>query len=158
MKSYSNSDYCITELSKTAPAIAGNAICPPCSQRDVRANGAPVAESNPYAVSEYYLDVVHDPVGLASRCNGGVGIPETSPPAGTGTASSSGTSPLDTFRLHIETEIPPAAVPANKGLHPYVDPLNSGSGFGYHPVEASPEQPLLDFDFSYFDSQNRTSG
>lgn len=88
-----NSDYCITELSKTAPGIPGG---------------------------------------------------------WTGTAPSSGTSPLDTFRLHSETEMPAAAAPANKGLHPYVDPLNSGSGFGYHPVEASPEQPLLDFDFSYF--------
>lgn len=66
-----NSDYYITGFSKTT-RLDNKAICPSCSQRDVK--------SNPFVVSEY-LGLLPDPVGLASRCNGGIG-----------TATSSGTS------------------------------------------------------------------
>lgn len=107
------------------PGLAGNVICPSCSQRDVTPKGAPT-ESNPYVVSEY-TDIVPDPVGLASRCNSKVGTPESSPPAGTDTAPSSDSSSLEQFNLHIDTEQPPAAAPATNHLHPYVDPLKSES-------------------------------
>lgn len=73
MKSFSTRTTISRESRKQHLWIKRKAICPSCSQRDVK--------SNPFVVSEY-LGILPDPVGLASRCNGGIG-----------TATSSGTSP-----------------------------------------------------------------
>lgn len=142
-----NADYCITELSKTTPWIAGNVICPSCSERDFRANGAPILESNPYAISEY-LGTVPDPQGLAGRCNGKEGTPQSLLPAGTDTAPSGETSLSKQFNLQTDTEFPQAALaPAtNDGRYAYIDPLsNAGSGSSGYPTT---DEPLPNLGFS----------
>lgn len=73
MKSFSTRTTISRDSRKQHLWITRKAICPSCSQRDVK--------SNRFVVSEY-LGILPDPVGLASRCNGGIG-----------TATSSGTSP-----------------------------------------------------------------
>lgn len=154
-----DADYCITPDSKTTPWVAQPAVCPPCSKRDVRANGDLISETNPYVTGEYPRDGPDSPA-LLSTCNHDgrtLGTLESSLPAagmnefasssGVGSSSSSSTSSSspseEQFNLQSDTAVTGlqvvAAAPApapigNDGSYIYVDPLtnknNNNDGAG----------------------------
>lgn len=129
-----NDDYCVTPDSKTTPWIAGTTVCPECSPRDVRANGAHIVETNPYVLSEYSGGGPDSPAVLGVCNNGGIGregTPESLLPAGSDLVPSGGGSTSEQFNLQSDTTItgPQAASVANDGRYAYVDStINNNRG------------------------------
>ena len=163
-----DADYCITRDSRTTPWIAQAAVCPPCSKRDVRANGAFISETNPYILESHLSDGPDFPA-LLSTCNHPSGISDTSesllPAAGATELASSSEggrssslsegqfnlhSDIDFTGLQVAAAAPAPASVSNDGSYIYIDPLNNNNNNAVGSAGSSDASSYIDqFDSAF---------